>query len=41
MNILLGKGHKNKTKKRMKDFAKLVILNARKMVLTFFYDGID
>ena len=41
MNILLGKGHKNKTK-RMKDFAKLVILNAKENGFDFSsYDGID
>ena len=41
MNILLGKGHKNKTK-RMKDFAKLVIINAKENGFDFSsYDGID
>ena len=41
MNILLGKSYKNKTK-RMKDFAKLVILNAKENGFDFnSYDGIN
>lgn len=41
MNILLGKGHKNKTG-RMRDLAKLIILDAKKNGFDFSsYDGID